>query len=383
MKEMKIVIASDSFKESLSSAAVADAAASGIIKVAPECRISKFSVSDGGEGLTESLVSALDGEYVQVSASDPLGRRINATFGICGDSAVVETAAASGLPLLSPEERNPMIASTFGTGELIAEALKRGCRNFLVGLGGSATCDGGTGMLEALGWRFLDRSGNPLKGNGENLAAIANIDDSAVMPQLRQARFTVACDVRNPFCGPQGASYIYSPQKGASAQEVELLDNGLRNFASVVAAKYGVDVTDMEGAGAAGGLGGAFKAFMGATLRRGIDMVLDAIGIDRAIEEADLVITGEGKVDSQTPSGKTAAGVLGRCRKYGVPCVAIGGMVAMCDALLDAGFAAIFPIPSRPCSLQEAMNEEVAYDNVSRTASQIVSLFIAGGNRRS
>lgn len=378
---MKIVIASDSFKESLSSAAVADAAADGIAKVAPGCEIVKFSVSDGGEGLTESLVSALGGEYVHAAVNDPLGRQTEAVFGICDKIAVIETAAASGLPLLLPQERNPMIASTFGTGELIAEALKRGCREFLVGLGGSATCDGGTGMLEALGWRFLDKDGNILKGNGENLAAIASIDDSAVMPQLRQTRFTVACDVRNPFCGPEGASYIYSPQKGASPQEVERLDGGLRNFAEVIAAKYGMDVTDMEGAGAAGGLGGAFKAFLGATLRRGIDMVLDAVRIDSAIEGADLVITGEGKVDSQTPSGKTAAGVLGRCRKYGVPCVVIGGMVAMCDALLDAGFAAIFPIPSRPCTLQEAMNEEVAYDNVSRTASQIVSLFMAGRNQ--
>lgn len=374
---MKIVIASDSFKESLSSAAVADAAADGIAKVAPGCEIVKFSVSDGGEGLTESLVSALDGEYVWETVSGPLGKSIEASFGICGDSAVIEVAAASGLPLLLPEERNPMIASTYGTGELIAKALNRGCRNFLVGLGGSATCDGGTGMLEALGWRFLDAAGNVLKGNGENLAKIVSIDDSAVMPQLHQARFTVACDVRNPFCGPQGASFIYSPQKGASPGEVEQLDRGLENFASVVAAKYGIDITDMEGAGAAGGLGGAFKAFLGATLRRGIDMVLDAVRIDEAIEGADLVITGEGKVDSQTPSGKTAAGVLGRCRKYGVPCVAIGGMVAMCDALLNAGFAAIFPITSRPCTLQEAMNEDVAYDNVSRTVSQIVSLFIA------
>lgn len=369
------MIASDSFKESLSSASIAEAAETGIKRLYPDTEISKFSVSDGGEGLTESIVSALGGQYVNMTVSDPLGRSINAVYGICSGTAVIEMAAASGLPLVAPQERNPMHTTTFGTGELIADAINRGCRKILLGMGGSATCDGGTGMLEALGWRFLDKNGNALHGIGGNLAAIATIDDSGVPDAVKETEFTVACDVRNPFSGPQGASYIFSPQKGANPQEVEQLDRGLTNFAAIIAGKYGTDITSMEGAGAAGGLGGACKAFLNATLKRGIEMVLDAINIDDAISDADLVITGEGKVDSQTPSGKTAAGVLGRCQKHGVPCVAIGGMVAMCDELLHAGFAGIFPILSRPCTLQEAMDESTAFENVARTALQIVSLY--------
>lgn len=379
---MKVVIASDSFKESLSSARVAEAAESGIRKVFPDAQVAGFSVSDGGEGLTESIVSALGGEYVTIKVSDPLDRKIDATYGICSDTAVIETAAASGLPLVSPAERNPMHTTTFGTGELIADAIGKGCRKILLGIGGSSTCDGGTGMLEALGWKFLDASGKPLHGRGGILSEIVSIDDSGVPACVKETRFTVACDVRNPFSGPQGASYIFSPQKGAGPREVELLDRGLTHFASLINDKYGIDVSSMEGAGGAGGLGGACKAFLNATLRRGIEMVLDAIDIDSAISGADLVITGEGKVDSQTPSGKTAAGVLGRCRKYGVPCVVIGGMVAMCDELLHSGFAGIFPIPSRPCTLQEAMEESTAYENVARTASQIVSLFNAAGSQK-
>ncbi len=374
---MKVVIASDSFKESLSSARVAEAAEYGIRKVYPEAHIAKFSVSDGGEGLTESIVSALGGRHVSKRVGDPLGRSIEAVYGICSDTAVIEMAAASGLPLVVPQERNPMHTTTFGTGELIADAIDKGCRKILLGMGGSATCDGGTGMLEALGWKFLDRDGKTLRGIGGNLAAIEAIDDSGVSDAVKETEFTIACDVRNPFSGPQGASYIFSPQKGASPQEVELLDRGLTHFASVIASKYGTDITSMEGSGAAGGLGGACKAFLNATLKRGIEMVLDAINIDDALSDADLVITGEGKIDSQTPSGKTAAGVLGRCRRYGVPCVAIGGMVAMCDELQHSGFAGIFPILSRPCTLQEAMDESTAFDNVARTASQIVSLFNA------
>lgn len=374
---MKVVIASDSFKESLSSASIAEAAETGIRRLYPDTEISKFSVSDGGEGLTESIVSALGGQYVNMTVSDPLGRSINAVYGICSGTAVIEMAAASGLPLVAPQERNPMHTTTFGTGELIADAINKGCRKILLGMGGSATCDGGTGMLEALGWRFLDKNGNALHGIGGNLAAIATIDDSGVPDAVKETEFTVACDVRNPFSGPQGASYIFSPQKGANPQEVEQLDRGLTNFAAIIAGKYGTDITSMEGAGAAGGLGGACKAFLNATLKRGIEMVLDAINIDDAISDADLVITGEGKVDSQTPSGKTAAGVLGRCQKHGVPCVAIGGMVAMCDELLHAGFAGIFPILSRPCTLQEAMDESTAFENVARTALQIVSLLNA------
>lgn len=373
--QMKIVVAADSFKESLTSLRVAEAAEKGIRKVMPECEVVKFSVSDGGEGITGSIAGSLGGEYVETTVKDPLGRVVNASYALCGGTAVMEMASASGLPLVSPEERNPMLTSTFGTGEMILDAVERGCRDFLIGIGGSATCDGGTGMLEALGWKFLDAGGNELCGCGRNLPEIAFIDDTAVPEKIRESRFIVACDVRNPFCGPNGASFVFSPQKGAGPREVEYLDRGLEHFAGIIRTKYGIDITGMEGAGAAGGLGGAFKAFLGASLRRGIDIVLDAVDIDTAIADADLVITGEGRIDSQTPSGKTAAGVLERCRKFGVPCVAVGGSVAMCSELQNAGFAGIFPIAPGPCTLENAMKETVAFDNVSRTVSQIVTLF--------
>lgn len=381
---MKIVIASDSYKGSLSSLAVAEAASEGILSVMPDAEVVPVSVADGGEGLTESLVHGLGGEIVKKVVSDPLFRPYEAFYGRKGDIAIVEMAAASGLPILSDDERNPMKTTTLGTGELMMDAIENGCRKFLVGMGGSATNDAGTGMLTALGWRFLDKDGNELKGIGESLARIVEIDDSAVDARVRECEFTVACDVRNPFCGPRGAAYVFGPQKGATEEMVKSLDDGLANFAAVINRKYGIDIKDSEGAGAAGGMGGAFRAFLPATLRSGIEMVLDTIGFDKILDGADLVITGEGKVDHQTPSGKTAAGVLRRAEKYGVPCVAIGGKVAMCPELENSGFAGIFAIVDGPCTLQEAMKDEVAYANVRRTAAQIVSLinhFKTGFNR--
>lgn len=375
---MKVVIASDSYKGSLSSLEVAQAAAEGIKSFDPTIETVAVNVADGGEGLVDALVDSLKGENVDVTVSDPLGRPVVARYGIAEHSgskvAIIEMAAASGLPLLTPEERNPMKTSTFGTGEVILDALGKGCRKFLVGIGGSATNDGGLGMLRALGWKFLDKDGNALEGNGASLGLVKGIDASGVDCRLKEAKFTIACDVKNPFCGPKGAAYIFGPQKGADPQMVEALDNGLENFARVIVGFCGSDISAVEGAGAAGGLGGAFKAFLNSELRSGIEMVLDTIGFDATIKDADLVITGEGKVDHQTPGGKTAAGVLRRCKAAGVPCVAIGGKVAMCPELDSSGFAGIFPVVDGPCTLEEAMTGSVAYSNVSRTAKQIISL---------
>ena len=323
----KIVIASDSFKGSLSSAEVAESIAVGLKSVWKDCKVLKVSVADGGEGTVDALRESLGGRSVSCKVHDPLMREIEAVYTILADdrTAVIEMASASGLTLLSAAERNPMKTSTFGTGEMIADALSKACDRFLVGIGGSATNDGGMGVFSALGYRFLDRDGRQLPPCGESLAKVAGIDCSRVNPRLHEAVFTVACDVDTPFCGREGAAYIFAPQKGASAEEVEILDSGLENFASVISASLGRDISSVPGSGAAGGLGGAFLAFSDSRLKKGIDMVLDAIDFDSLIEGANAVITGEGRIDSQTFKGKTPFGVMCRARHKGIPVYAIGG----------------------------------------------------------
>lgn len=370
----KIVIASDSFKGSLSSIDVANSAEKGILSVYPHCKVTKINVADGGEGTVDAIIEALDGKKITITVSDPLGRPIKAEYGLTSDTAVIEMATASGLPLLSPDERNPMKTSTFGTGEMIMDAINRGCRKFLIGIGGSATNDAGTGMLKALGFRFYDNNGKELTpGCGGILADITRIDDSAVPQSVKESQFIVACDVDTPFCGPIGAAYVFAPQKGADSQMVKELDNGMASFAKVINNTYNIDIVPISGAGAAGGLGGAFKAFLNATLKKGIDMVLDAIDFDTKIQGADLIITGEGKIDSQTPKGKTAAGVLARGKLAGIPVIAIGGCVEMCDALKQMGFAGIYPILEEKVPLELAMQHDFASANVTRTITRILS----------
>lgn len=371
-----ITVAVDSFKGSLSSREVADAFEAGWQSVLPECAVRKVSIADGGEGTVEALVETLDGEYVEVEVSDPLGRPIKARYGIIeqGRTAVMEMSAASGLPLLTTEERNPLKSSTFGTGEMIADALRRGCRRFLVGIGGSATNDGGLGMARALGFRLLDSEGGELVGDGASLEQLAVIDASEVMKELSEAEFTVACDVTNPLYGERGAAYVYAPQKGADAEMVARLDAGLQNYARVVEQFNGSKVADMPGAGAAGGLGAGFKALLGARLERGIDMVLGAMNFDKIIEGSDLVITGEGRLDRQTVMGKAPSGVLQAATAQDIPTIAIGGAVAWCGELEQSEFAALLPIVAGPISLEVAMQRDVAIENVRRTASQIAKL---------
>jgi glycerate kinase len=367
MDMKKIVVASDSFKGSLTSSQVADSVERGIHTVYPQCQVVKVDVADGGEGTVDAVVGALAGEKVVARVQDPLGREIEAMYGIAGDMAVMEMAAASGLPLLSPDERNPWNTSTYGTGQMIKDALDRGCRRFMVGIGGSATNDAGMGMARALGFKFYDKNGVEVsEGVGGRLKDVAGIDDSEIDERLAECTFTVACDVDTPFCGKKGAAYVFAPQKGADEEMVKLLDEGMYNYAGVIKEKYGIDIVPMSGAGAAGGLGGGFKALLGASLKKGVDMVLDAIHFDELLCGADLLITGEGKVDFQTPRGKTASGVLSRGLKAGVKVVAIGGRVDMCDELLSMGFSGIYPITEEKLPLEVAMRYDVASENVTR-----------------
>ena len=369
---MKIIIASDSFKGSLSSIEVAQAATRGIKSVYPDCEVIAVNVADGGEGTVEAVVEALGGEIVTTTVSDPLGRPIQARYGIAGNKAIIEMAAASGLPLLCPEERNPWLTSTHGTGELITDAMQRGCRQFLIGIGGSATNDAGTGMLQAMGFRFYDSNDNEIEHCcGGTMQMIARIQDSEVAESVRQSQFTVACDVDTPFCGKDGAAPIFAPQKGADPDMVARLDAGMASLAEVIENKYHINIVPVAGAGAAGGMGGGFRAFLNATLKRGIDMVLDAIDFDQTIAGADLIITGEGKIDFQTAKGKTAAGVLARAKAQDIPVIAIGGCVERCESVVQMGFAGIYPITEEKLPLEIAMQAEVAAANIEKTIKKI------------
>lgn len=371
---MKIVVALDSFKGSLTSREVAAAAVRGIRQVLPTCELVGVNVADGGEGTVDAVVETLGGKIVTATVNDPLGRPILARYGMVGKMAVIEMAAASGLPLLREEERNPLLTSTYGTGEMIMDAVKHGCRDFLVGVGGSATNDAGMGMLQALGFRFYDIDDQEIiDGCGGMLQDVARIDDTGVMDAVRQCRFTVACDVDTPFCGSEGAAYVFAPQKGADMEMVARLDSGMVSFAKVIEKTYGMDVTSMTGAGAAGGMGGGFYAFLNARLKRGVDMVLDAIDFDRIIRGADLVITGEGKIDYQTVKGKTAAGVLARAKAQDIPVVAIAGRVEMCDSVAQMGFAGVYPIMENEVPLAVAMQPDFAAANVEKTVKKIVT----------
>ena len=367
----KIVVASDSFKGSLSSMQVADAVERAVLQACPACDVIKTDVADGGEGTMDALQCTLGGHKIWLEVSDPLGRPVRASYVILedGTTAVVEMAVASGLTLLSPEERNPLETSTYGTGQLIADALNKGCRKFLIGIGGSATNDAGMGMLQALGYRFTDAQGNVLCGCGESLEKVASIDASSASPALKESEFIVACDVDAPLYGPKGAAYVFAPQKGADTETVERLDNGLKHFSEVVSKS--MDAVEYHaqtpGAGAAGGLGFGLMAFLSARLVSGIDMVLDAIGFDSIIKDADLIITGEGRIDSQTLAGKTPYGVLQRAKYQGIPVVAIGGSIQFdTEDAKGVGFATVLQVTPPGMPLQDAMNPEIASENICR-----------------
>lgn len=375
---MKVVLAFDSFKGSLSSLEVADAVAQELLEAAPGCEMLKIAIADGGEGTVLALTQTTGGELAEVMVNDPLGRPLRATYGLIdqGRTAVMEMASASGLALLSREERMPLLTSTFGFGQMVADALDRGCRRFLIGIGGSATNDGGTGMLSALGYRFLDSDGQVLDGCGASLERIAVIDDSSIHESLRDSEFIIACDVTNPLCGPDGAAFVYAPQKGADAEMVRLLDRGLANLAECIRAYNGKDVMNMPGAGAAGGLGAAFSAFLDARLERGVDMVLDAVRFDELIAGSALVLTGEGRMDAQTLMGKAPAGVMRRAAAQGIPTVAICGTMEPCPELERSGFRAIIPLYEGEFDLSEALRPESAKAKLAAAARNLFQSLI-------
>ncbi|MDR1557595.1 MAG: glycerate kinase, partial [Tannerellaceae bacterium] len=352
---------------------VADSAEKAIHKVFPDCEVVKIPVADGGEGTKEALVFALNGSMIACEVHDPCMNLMTAGYGISGDSrtAVIEMASASGLTLVPEDKRNPLLTTTYGTGELIKDALLRGCRNFLIGIGGSATNDAGTGMLQALGFRFSDKNGTELGTGGKILGDISSIDCAAVMPQLEEARFTIACDVNNPFAGENGAAYVYARQKGADDEMIRQLDEGLKNFEAVIRKSGKKDIEAIPGAGAAGGLGGGFLAFLHAELQSGIRMVLEALHFDERIKGADLIITGEGRLDRQTGMGKAPSGILQAAQKQHIPVIAIGGSVEETEALNGQGFLAVFSILPGIVSLEKAMNKEFAMANIERTLEQL------------
>lgn len=372
----KIVIASDSFKGSLSSAEVADAAALAIHKVYPDCEVIKIPVADGGEGTVAALTALTGGKIITCSVHDPYMRLIEANYGVLGNgrTAIIEMSAASGLSLVAPDERNPWLTTTYGTGELILDALQRGCTDLLIGIGGSATNDAGTGMLRALGFVFYDSESNELKPCGGILHKIAYVDDAGVTPLLANATFTIACDVNNPFCGKNGAAYVYGAQKGADDGMIEALDKGMAHFAQVIYKTTNKDIRLLSGAGAAGGLGGAFVAFLNGRLQSGIDMVLEAIGFEQRIEHADLIITGEGRIDAQSCMGKTPVGVLRYAQKKQIPVIAIAGAIADDEIVSQAGFLAVVPLLPAPVSITQAMDKEFTKKNISRTIVQLLRL---------
>jgi len=366
----KIIIAADSFKGCLTSSEVAAAVAQGI---GPEYDVEMIDIADGGEGTARILTTALGGEMIQTEASDPLGRRISAEYGLCGGTAIIETAEASGLSRLTDDERNPLLTNTFGTGELIREALLKGAREFIIGLGGSATNDAGMGMLMALGCRFLDAYGNVLEGRGGDLLRLDRIDVSGMMPEAREAHFRIICDVDVPFCGPVGAAYMFGPQKGAIPVIVEVLDMGLSQFAETVKKDLGCDI-NVPGSGAAGGLGGAFKAFLNSELVPGIEAVLDSISFDERIKDADLLITGEGCLDLQTTHGKAVAGILKRAKNQDVPVLAIAGRVEECPELDALGFVGMHAISNLPINM--AMKPDVAKQNITDTIKGVIANYL-------
>lgn len=368
----KIVVAFDSFKGSLSSVEAAEAFVSGIREVCSDTESHIVAISDGGEGMAEAVVYSLGGDMVETEVHDPLGRAVTASYGVIDEdaTAVISMASASGLTLLRSEERNPLIASTYGTGELLLDAVKRGCRRVVVGLGGSATNDGGVGMLRALGYKFLDTNGVELISTIDILERVESIIAPKVNP-FRGIELSVAVDVNNPLCGERGASMVYGAQKGATMDMMQRLDRAMAHYAEVVAKWRGADYSALSGMGAAGGLGFAFGAVLGAMPQSGIELMLSIANFDALAKDASLIVTGEGRIDRQTVMGKAPAGVLRHAKNLGVRCIAIGGSVEWCDELRSSDFDAIYAITPADMSLEEAMRPDVAKANMRAVAKKI------------
>ncbi|NDP38408.1 MAG: glycerate kinase [Rhodoferax sp.] len=355
---MRIVVAPDSYKGSVSALGVAQAMERGILQVFPDADVRKIPIADGGEGTVEALVTATGGTLHQLAVTGPLGERVTAQWGILGDgqTAVIEMAAASGLPLVPADKRNPRISTTYGTGELMRAALDAGLRKIIIGIGGSAANDGGTGMARALGARFTDADGTELVDGGAALIRLKHIDLAGLDPRLQDSQITVACDVDNPLCGPRGASAVFGPQKGASPEIVAELDAALAHFAAVARTATGRDVAELAGAGAAGGLGAGLMYFTPAKLKPGVEIVLDAVDFAGVVKGATFVMTGEGRTDFQTAYGKAPVGVAKVAKQFDIPVFCLsGGLGGGADDVLVQGIDAVMSICDRPLTLDECM----------------------------
>lgn len=380
---MRILIAPDSFKECLSAPQVAEAIAEGVRRADPNADTDLAPMADGGEGTVDALVIATGGRRVRVRVTGPLGEPVNAEYGVLGDgrTAVIEMAAASGLPLVPAHRRDPRVTTTRGTGELMVAALEAGATRLIIGIGGSATNDGGAGMAQALGYSLIDESGAELPPGGAALSRLARIDGSRRHPRLGECEVLVACDVTNPLCGEHGASRVYGPQKGATLEMVEELDNALRHYGEMIERTLGVRVLDVPGAGAAGGLGAGLLAFAHGTLRSGVDLVAQACGLDARMARADAVFTGEGRLDAQTAHGKTVAGVARLARHRGVPVIALAGQLGPgFAAVYECGVSAVFPICPRPMRIEDAITG--AREHLRDVAEAVTRTLRAGGLKR-
>ena len=374
---MKIVVSPDSFKGSLSSMEVATAIESGIRKVVTDCEVIKVPLGDGGEGTVDSLVSVTSGKKVEVLVTGPLGTPVNATYGWLGDmkTCVIEMAEASGLNLVPVNQRNPLVTTTFGTGELIKHALDNGCRTFILAVGGSATNDGGAGMLQALGLKLLDADNNEIGYGGQELVKIAKILDQDFDPRIKESTFLIASDVQNPFVGEHGASHVFGPQKGATPEMVKTLDQYLTHWADLVYQYNGISLHNLPGAGAAGGIGGAFQAFFPSTMKRGIDIVIEYTGLAEKMKGANLVFTGEGQIDFQTASGKTPMGVAQEAQKLGIPAIVLAGSIGKgIDVLYQYGITSIHSIVNKPMTLEDAMTN--AKELIEQITEQVMRIYI-------
>ncbi|MUT68278.1 glycerate kinase [Paenibacillus sp. NEAU-GSW1] len=375
---MNIVIAPDKFKGSLSAQQVGQALARGVRKACPDSGVTVIPMADGGEGTMECLVDAAQGRVMRVPVQDPLGRAIEAGFGLldngAGITCVIEMAKASGLYLLKRHERNPLLTTTYGVGQLMKAALDTGCRRFIMALGGSATNDGGAGMLQALGAQLLDADGQQIGYGGGSLSDLASIGLESMDPRLAECQFTVACDVDNPFVGSNGASAVFGPQKGATPEMARQLDCNLRHFADLIHEATGIAIHDVPGAGAAGGLSGGIMAFLRGELASGVSIVAGVTKLEEAIQGADLVITGEGQVDRQTAQGKAPCGVARIAKAYGIPVIVVAGSIGEgIDALYEQGVSAVVSIVNRPMSLEEAVEQSEPL--LEQAGEQVMRIF--------
>jgi glycerate 2-kinase len=376
VKSPVFVLAPDSFKESMTAKEVCIAMEKGIKKALPEAVCIQVPMADGGEGTVQSLVDASEGKIYPVTVTGPLGTPVEASFGILGDgeTAAIEMASASGIHFVNKETKNPLVTTTYGTGELIKAALDQGVRKIIIGIGGSATNDGGAGMAQALGVRLLDENGEELGFGGGALGRLATVDGTGIDPRLKDTKIYVASDVTNPLCGEKGASHVFGPQKGATPEMVQTLDANLAHYAGVLKEQLGKDLIDFPGAGAAGGLGAGLLAFTSAELRSGIELVIDFTKLEDKVKMADFVLTGEGGIDFQTQYGKTPYGVAQAAKKYGKPVIALAGYVGEVDVLYDKGIDAIFGILPKATSLEEAL--AAGRENIEKTAENIARLLV-------